>query len=73
MLLRCNPLKNVDMAKQAVAQFYSNFALTGSVMITLGEEGLVYAADIKSPVKHIPAEPVETTDTTVSNYTTPIQ
>ena len=70
MLLGCDPLKNIDMAKQAIAQFYSQFARLGCVMITLGGEGLVFATDSKSPVKHIPAESVEVTDTTVSNNPT---
>ena len=68
MLLGCSQLKDIDTAKQAVTKFYSQFSLPGCILITLGGEGLVYAADAKSPVVHIPAESVDVTDTTVSSH-----
>lgn len=65
-LLGCDQLEDVTAAKRAVTQFYQKFVLSGCVVITLGSQGLVYAANPTSSVEHIPAETVTTVDTTVS-------
>ena len=58
-------MEDVTAAKSAVIQFYQKLSLPGCVLITLGSQGLVYAADVTSPVEHIPAEAVTAVDTTV--------
>lgn len=67
-LLGCSQLKDVTAAKNAVTQFYQKYSLPGCVLLTLGGQGLVYAASSTSPVKHVPAETVIAVDTTVSMY-----
>lgn len=67
-LLGCSNLEDVTAAKSAVTQFYQKFSLPGCVLITLGSQGLVYAADATSPIEHIPAEAVIAVDTTVRTY-----
>lgn len=66
-LLGCSQLEDVTAAKAAVTQFYQKFTLPGCVLLTLGSQGLVYATDTTSSIKHIPAETVNTIDTTVSH------
>ena len=61
-------MEDVTAAKGAVTQFYQKFSLPGCVLITLGSQGLVYAADATSPVEHIPADAVTAVDTTVRTY-----
>lgn len=64
-LLGCSHLEDVTAAKRAVTQFYQKFGLSGCCVLTLGSQGLVYAANTTSSVEHIPAETVTTVDTTV--------
>ena len=64
-MLGCSNLEDITAAKNAVTQFYQKFSLPGSVLVTLGSQGLVYATDGSSPVDHIPAVTVTTVDTTV--------
>ena len=64
-MLECSNLEDITAAKSAVTQFYQKFSLPGCVLVTLGSQGLVYAADDASPVDHIPAVAVTTVDTTV--------
>lgn len=71
-LLGCSSLEGVDAAKNAVSQFYQKHALSGCVLLTLGSQGLVYAANATSPVEHVPAETVTTLDTTVSKVSYPL-
>ena len=67
-LLGCSQLEDITAAKRAVTEFYQKHALSGCVLITLGGQGLVYAADANSPVIHLPAARVTAVDTTVSNH-----
>jgi len=67
-LLGCSQLGDVTTAKKAVTLFYQKYSLAGCVLLTLGGQGLVYAANATSPIKHVPAETVTTIDTTVSIY-----
>lgn len=57
-------MEDVAAAKRAVTQFYQKFSLPGCCVLTLGSQGLVYAANRTSSVEHIPAETVTTVDTT---------
>ena len=70
-LLGCSHLEDIAAAKSAVTQFYQKHGLSGCVLLTLGSQGLVYAADATSPVKHLPAAMIRAVDTTVSIFTHP--
>lgn len=63
MVLEGAPITDLPSAQQAVSNLQRKGC--GTVVLTLGHNGVVFCESPNSPVEHVPADPVEAVDTTV--------